>query len=73
MAVAIAIAGTVGFRAVPKGLCCCSRPPGGIDVPRLDRNNPYREAVMSEIVTVGLDLAKNVFQVHGADSEGRAV
>lgn len=26
---------------------------------------------MSEIVTVGLDLAKNVFQVHGADSAGR--
>ena len=22
---------------------------------------------MSEIITVGLDLAKNVFQVHGAD------
>ena len=28
---------------------------------------------MSEITTVGLDLAKNVFQVHGADGEGRAV
>ena len=28
---------------------------------------------MSEIITVGLDLAKNVFQVHGADSVGRAV
>ncbi len=36
---------------------------------------------MSEIVTVGLDLAKNVFvasgassiQVHGADASGRAV
>jgi len=28
---------------------------------------------MSEITTVGLDLAKNVFQVHGADSSGRAV
>jgi len=27
---------------------------------------------MSEIITVGLDLAKNVFQVHGADSAGRA-
>ncbi len=27
---------------------------------------------MSEIITVGLDLAKNVFQVHGADSCGRA-
>ena len=28
---------------------------------------------MSEIITVGLDLAKNVFQVHGADASGRAV
>jgi transposase len=28
---------------------------------------------MSEITTVGLDLAKNVFQVHGADGSGRAV
>jgi hypothetical protein len=26
---------------------------------------------MSEITTVGLDLAKNVFQVHGADGAGR--
>ena len=25
------------------------------------------------IVTVGLDLAKHVFQVHGADEDGRAV
>jgi len=28
---------------------------------------------MSEIITVGLDHAKNVFQVHGADSAGGAV
>jgi transposase len=28
---------------------------------------------MSEIITVGLDLAKNVFQVHGADNAGRPV
>ena len=28
---------------------------------------------MSEITTVGLDLAKNVFQLHGADASGRAV
>ena len=26
---------------------------------------------MSEIITVGLDLTKNVFQVHGADASGR--
>jgi len=28
---------------------------------------------MWEIATVGLDLAKNVFQVHGADGAGQAV
>ena len=28
---------------------------------------------MSEIITVGLDLAKNVFQAHGADASGRGV
>ena len=28
---------------------------------------------MSEIITVGLDLAKTVFQLHGADAAGRAV
>jgi len=28
---------------------------------------------MSEIIVVGLDLAKNVFQVHGADGAGRPV
>lgn len=28
---------------------------------------------MSEIITVGLDLAKNVFQVHGADASGLSV
>lgn len=28
---------------------------------------------MSDIVTIGLDLAKNVFQVHGADGTGRPV
>jgi hypothetical protein len=28
---------------------------------------------MSAIITVGLDLAKNVFKVHGADAYGRSV
>ena len=28
---------------------------------------------MSEMTTVGLDLAKNVFQAHGADALGRPV
>ncbi|HET9582464.1 MAG TPA: IS110 family transposase, partial [Bradyrhizobium sp.] len=28
---------------------------------------------MNEITTVGLDLAKNVFQVHGVDAEGTTV
>jgi transposase len=28
---------------------------------------------MSEITTVGIDLAKNVFQIHAVDEHGRAV
>ena len=28
---------------------------------------------MSEVIVIGLDLAKHVFQVHGADAAGRAV
>ena len=30
------------------------------------------EAVMSEITTVGIDLAKNVLSVHGVDAHGKA-
>jgi transposase len=26
-----------------------------------------------QVITVGLDIAKNVFQVHGIDDQGRAV
>ena len=28
---------------------------------------------MSEVSTIGLDIAKNVFQAHGADASGQAV
>jgi transposase len=28
---------------------------------------------MEEVVTVGLDIAKSVFQAHGVDAEGRVV
>ena len=28
---------------------------------------------MTEIVTIGLDLAKTMLQVHGADGEGRVL
>ena len=30
-------------------------------------------SAMEEVVTVGLDIAKSVFQVHGVDAEGRVV
>ena len=32
-----------------------------------------REPSMGEITTIGLDLAKHVFQVHGVDAEGATV
>jgi len=28
---------------------------------------------MNEIITIGVDLAKNVFQVHGIDAEGTVI
>src|SRR3954471_1351496 len=34
---------------------------------------PARGTSISEITVIGLDLAKRVFQVHGADREGRPV
>src|SRR5260221_13500303 len=36
-------------------------------------NHQEREPSMSEITTIGLDLAKHVFQVHGIDAQGRTV
>ncbi len=28
---------------------------------------------MNEVITIGVDLAKNVFQVHGVDAEGSVI
>jgi len=28
---------------------------------------------MNEVITIGVDLAKNVFQIHGIDAEGGVV
>ena len=38
-----------------------------------DRISSEWEPSMSEITTIGLDLAKHVFQVHGIDAEGTTV
>src|SRR5699024_6165181 len=32
-----------------------------------------KEATMSEVTTVGIDLAKDVFQIHGVDKHGKTV
>jgi hypothetical protein len=34
---------------------------------------PQQGTPMSEMTVIGLDLAKHVFQVHGADPDGRPV
>ena len=36
-------------------------------------NHQEREPSMSEITTIGLDLAKHVFQVHRIDAQGTTV
>src|SRR2546421_4927267 len=38
-----------------------------------DRISSEWEPSMGEVTTIGLDLAKLVFQVHGVDAEGAAV
>lgn len=48
-------------------------PLGGAVVPRLAREAQRKEAAVSNARTTGLDLAKNVFQAHGADEAGEAV
>ena len=35
------------------------------------RHITSKEAVMGEITAVGIDLAKNVFSVHGVDAHGK--
>ena len=48
--------------------------PSGIDVPRWSLSHPIRGkpstgrsiSNFSSVTTIGLDIAKNVFQVHGA-------
>jgi transposase len=37
------------------------------------KNHQEKEPSMSEITTIGLDLAKHVFQVHGVDAQGTTV
>jgi hypothetical protein len=38
-----------------------------------DRISSEWEPSMDEVTTIGLDLAKHVFQVHGVDAEGAMV
>jgi transposase len=36
-------------------------------------NTTAKEASVGEVITIGLDLAKSVFQAHGADASGEVV
>lgn len=46
-------------------------PLDGIDVPRWQVFNLHNRGVPEmDVSTMGLDLAKNVFQAHGADASG---
>ena len=39
----------------------------------IDETHHQREPSMSEVTTIGLDLAKHVFQVHGVDANSAVV
>jgi hypothetical protein len=46
-----------------------------LDVTQFESNEPglAYEPSMEEVSTIGLDLAKSVFQIHGIDAAGRVV
>ena len=48
-------------------------PPDGICVPRYGVELPPKEASMEQANTIGLDIEKHMFQVHGADSAGHVL
>src|SRR5437773_2335912 len=43
------------------------------DVGAVKAPNDSEEPIMQAITTIGLDIAKSVFQVHGVDAEGNVV
>jgi len=47
-------------------------PPHGIYVPKVGfvKKTNQREPSMTEITRIGLDIAKNVFEVHGRECSG---
>jgi len=47
--------------------------PDGLSVPEWWCWRPRKEASVNQVSTVRLDLAKYVFQLHGADSAGTVV
>jgi hypothetical protein len=53
------------WTAAPRAAAGCAK----VGVPI--RHITSKEAVMGQITTVGIDLAKNVFSVHGVDAHGK--
>ena len=65
---------TAGRRLWPSYLDGMDAPCSGAKCVRIEvLLTPAKGTSMSEITVIGLDLAKRVFQVHGADGEGRPV
>src|SRR6516162_7697585 len=44
-----------------------------MDVGAVKGPNDSKEPIMQTITTVGLDIAKSVFQVHGVDAQGKVI
>src|SRR3954467_14664902 len=65
-------AGAVDFDSGPEpGLM--GRPPTALVCQSGGVEHHSREASMGQVSTIGLDLAKSIFQVHGADASGAVV
>ena len=62
-----------GFAPSKRTLMMGWTPPDGIECQSGGVEHHLREASLSELIIIGLDIAKYVFHVHGADERGRAI
>src|SRR6202049_1602175 len=53
--------------------CWGGRPPHGIECAKLAFANKRRRPSMNEIIRIGIDLSKRVFQVHGVNGVEQTV
>ena len=64
---------SVRFRTAGSVMSASDAVDGSSTGTRVPRSHNSEEPVMQTVTTIGLDIAKSVFQVHGVDAAGQGV